>query len=170
MTVSLKYRLQLRFVLLSFAALLILQSLIVGFSLWRNYRQITLKSDRMIMTIISDPDSSEVADVRYFTVTYDLSSRTLSSDTSHTALISRSQAADYAKSVIADKTDKGYKDNYRYLVHRGKNRISIVFCPARSPWNLSVTGAVSLLIISGVGIALMTAVLAAYPAKSYLRL
>ena len=64
MTVSLKHRLQLRFILLSLAALLILQSLIVGFSLWRNYRQITLKADRMIMTIISDPDSSEVADAR----------------------------------------------------------------------------------------------------------
>ncbi len=75
MTVSLKHRLQLRFVLLSLAALLILQSLIVGFSLWRNYRQITLKADRMIMTIISDPDSSEVADARYFTATYDLSTR-----------------------------------------------------------------------------------------------
>ena len=165
MTVSLKHRLQLRFVLLSLAALLILQSLIVGFSLWRNYRQITLKADRMIMTIISDPDSSEVADARYFTATYDLSSRTLSSDTSHTALISRSQAADFAKSVIADKTDKGYKDNYRYLVHRGKNGISIVFLSRTVALESFRNSAVSLLIISGVGIALMTAVLAAVSGK-----
>lgn len=165
MTVSLKHRLQLRFILLSLAALLILQSLIVGFSLWRNYRQITLKADRMIMTIISDPDSSEVADARYFTATYDLSSRTLSSDTSHTALISRSQAADFAKSVIADKTDKGYKDNYRYLVHRGKNGISIVFLSRTVALESFRNSAISLLIISSVGIALMTAVLAAVSGK-----
>ena len=165
MTVSLKHRLQLRFVLLSLAALLILQSLIVGFSLWNSYRQITLKADRMIMTIISDPDSSEVADARYFTATYDLSSRTLSSDTSHTALISRSQAAGFAKSVIADKTDKGYKDNYRYLVHRGKNGISIVFLSRTVALESFRNSAASLLIISGVGIALMTAVLAAVSGK-----
>lgn len=162
---SLKRRLQLRFVLLSFAALFILQSLIVGLSLWRNYLQITLKADRMIMTILSDPESSEVADTRYFTVSYDLGSRTLVSDTSHTALISRSQAADYAKSVIADKTDKGYRENYRYLVHRGKNGITITFLSRTVALESFRNSAVSLLIISGIGIALMTAVLAAVSGK-----
>lgn len=165
MIVSLKRRLQLRFVMLSFAALFILQSLIVGFSLWSSYRQITLKADRMIMTILSDPGSSEVADTRYFTVSYDFGNQALTSDTSHTALISRSQAADFAKSVIADKTDKGYKDNYRYLVHRGKNGISIVFLPRTVALESFRNSAVSLLIISGVGIALMTAVLAAVSGK-----
>ena len=156
---NLKRRLQLRFVLLSFAALLILQALIVGFSLWRNYRQFTLKADRTILTILSDPDSSEVADARYFTVSYDPGSRTISSDTSHTALVSRSQATDYAKAVIADKTDKGYIENYRYLVHRGKNGISIVFLSRTVALDSFRNSAVSLLMISGIGIVLMTAVL-----------
>ena len=162
---SLKYRLQFRFVLLSFAALLILQSLIVGVTLWRNYRQITLKADRLITTIISNPESSEVADARYFTVTYDLSNRTLETDTSHTALISRSQATDYAKSVLADKTDKGYIENYRYLAHRGKNGISIVFLSRTVALESFRNSTVSLLGISGIGIMLMIAVLAAVSGK-----
>ena len=158
---SLKRRLQLRFVLLSFAALLILQSLIVGFTVWQNDRKTTLTADRMILTILSDPESYEAADARYFTVSYDLNSRTLTADTSHTALVSRPQAADYAKSVIAGKTDKGYRDSYRYLVHRGKNDLTIVFLSRMAALESCRSSAVSLLIVSGVGLALMTAVLAA---------
>lgn len=162
---NLKRRLQLRFVLLSFVALFILQSLIVGFSLWRNYRQITLKADRMILTILSDPDSSEVADARYFTVFYNLDTRTLASDTSHTARISRAQAANYAKSVIADKSNKGYADHYRYLVHRGKNGITITFLSRAVALESFLSSAISLLAVSVIGIALMTSVLAAVSGK-----
>ncbi len=162
---SLKRRLQVRFVLLSFAALLILQSLIVGFSLRQSYRQSTIKADRIIMAILSDPDSSKVADARYFTVSYDLGSRTLSSDTSHTALVSRSQAADYAKSVIAARSDKGYSDNYRYLTHRGKNSITVIFLSRTVALESFRNSAVSLMAISGIGIVLMTAVLAAVSGK-----
>ena len=158
---SLKRRLQIRFVLLSFAELLILQSLIVGFTLWRNYRQITLKADRMILALLSAPDSPEVADARYFTVSYDSDSRVLSSDTSHTALVSRSQAADYARSVIADRSDRGYTGHYRYLVHRGKNGITVTFLSRAVALESFHSSAASLLIISGIGLALMTAVLAA---------
>lgn len=165
MRTSLKHRLQLRFVLLSFAALLFLQSLIVGFTILRNYRQITLKADRIIMTIISNPDSSEVADARYFTVVYDLSNRTSEADISHTALISRAQAADYAKAVISDKTDKGYMENYRYLVHRGKSGITIVFLSRTVALESFRNSAVSLLMISGIGIVMMTAVSAAVSGK-----
>lgn len=162
---SLKRRLQIRFVLLSFAALFILQSLIVGFSIWRNYRQITIKADRMIMTIASNPDSPEVADTRYFTAVYDPDSWTLSSDISHTALISRQQAADYAKAVIADRSDRGYKDSYRYLMHRGKSGITITFLSRAVAWESFRNSAVSLLMISGIGIVLMTVVLAVVSGK-----
>ncbi len=162
---SLKRRLQLRFVLLSFAALFLLQALIVGFTLCRNYRQITLKADRMILTILSEPESSEVSDARYFTVSYDPSSQTLSSDTSHTALIDRSQAAAYAKSVIADHSDRGYKENYRYLVHRGKKGITITFLSRAVALESFRSGAAALLMISSIGIVLMTVVLAAVSGK-----
>ena len=160
MKITLKHRLQIRFVLLSFAALFVLQLLVVGFSLWRSYRQITLKADRMIMTIISDPDSSEIADARYFTVSYDLNNKISGSDTSHTALVSRQQAAEYAKSVIADKSGRGYIDNYRYLVHRGKNGITVSFLSRTVALESFFSSAVSLLMISGFCILMVTALLA----------
>lgn len=45
---SVKRRLQIRFVLLALAALVILQGLIVAFSIFRNYQQITGKADYII--------------------------------------------------------------------------------------------------------------------------
>lgn len=162
---SLKRDLQFRFVLLSFCALLTLQSLIVIFSVWHNYRQITMQADRMIMTIISDPDSSDVIDARYFKATYNIKSRTLSSDISHTALISKDQAADYVKSIIADRTEKGYKDNYRYLVHRGRNGITIVFLSRTVALESFRHFTISILIISGIGIVLMMVILVAVSGK-----
>lgn len=162
---SLKRRLQLRFVLLSFAALFILQTLIIGFSVWQNYRHITLEADRTIMAIVSDPSSPEVADARYFTVSYDLGSRTSTSDTSHTALVSQAQAADYAKSIIADRSDKGYRDTYRYLVYRRTNGITVTFLSRAAALESFRNGTASLLAISGIGIALTTAVLAAVSGK-----
>ena len=74
MKISMKRRLQFRFVLLSVAALVILQSLIVGFSICSSYRQMTIKADRIIMLADTAPDSVEAEDARYFRVVYHLES------------------------------------------------------------------------------------------------
>ncbi len=161
----LKRRLQIRFVLLSAAALILLQALIVGVSLWRSERQITLKADRMILNILSDPASSDAADARYFTVSYNIKEKTSVSDISHTALVSRAQAADYAKRVIAAKSDKGYIDHYRYLVHRQASGIRITFLSRAAALEAFHNNARSLLIISGIGILLMAAILTAVSDK-----
>lgn len=52
---SMKKRLQIRFVLISVTALLVLQSLIVAFSIAGNYRHITVQSDRLIMLTATSP-------------------------------------------------------------------------------------------------------------------
>ena len=49
MRINIKKKLQIRFVLLSVIALIILQSLIVSVSIARSYKQITLKADHVIM-------------------------------------------------------------------------------------------------------------------------
>ncbi len=54
---SVKRRLQIRFVLLALAALVILQGLIVSFSIFRNYQQITGKADYIIRLTSTAPDS-----------------------------------------------------------------------------------------------------------------
>ena len=58
---SVKRRLQIRFVLLALAALVILQGLIVSFSIFRNYQQITGKADYIIRLTSTAPDSPEAA-------------------------------------------------------------------------------------------------------------
>ena len=68
MKVSVKAKLQIRFVLLALAALVILQTLIVSVSVFRNYSQITKKADHIIMMTEHSPDDPEAAGARYFIV------------------------------------------------------------------------------------------------------
>ncbi|MGN0680047.1 MAG: sensor histidine kinase [Oscillospiraceae bacterium] len=162
---SMKHRLQLRFVLLSVAALLILQSLIVAFSIGRNYQQITVKADRIIKLISTSPDSSEIADARYFSVKYNPQNKSFQADLAHTSVVSQSLAADYAKKVIGDKTDKGYIDNYRYLVRREKDGIYITFLSRAVALESFRSNSVTLIIFSSVGIAVMIVILIAVSGK-----
>ena len=66
MKINMKRRLQIQFVFLSVTALILLQAFIVGFSIYRNYRQMTINADRLILLTNTAPDSSEISDARYF--------------------------------------------------------------------------------------------------------
>ncbi|MGN1110900.1 MAG: sensor histidine kinase [Oscillospiraceae bacterium] len=162
---SMKKRLQLRFVLISTAALLVLQSLIVGFSIGRNYQQITIQSDRLIILASTSPESLEKADARYFSVTYNFRNKTFEADLSHIALVTRSQAGDYAKKVIDSKSDKGYIDDFRYLVRRDKDNIQITFLSRAIALEYFRSNSATLIVISLIGIAIMTAVVVAVSGK-----
>ena len=162
---SMKKRLQIRFVLISVAALLVLQSLIVAFSIAGNYRHITVQSDRLIMLTATSPESSETADARYFSVTYNFQNKTFEADLSHIALVTRAQAADYAKKVIDSKSDKGYIDDFRYLVRRDKDSIQVTFLSRAVALDYFRSNSTSLIVISLIGIAAMTAILIAVSGK-----
>ena len=160
---SMKKRLQIRFVLISAAALLVLQSLIVGFSIAGNYQHITVQSDRIIMLTSTYPESPELADARYFSVIYNLQNKT--ADLSHIGTVTRAQAVDYAKKVIDSKSDKGYIDDFRYLVRRDKDSIQITFLSRAIALEYFRSNSASLIVISLIGIAVMTAVLIAVSGK-----
>ena len=64
MKTTLKRKLQLRFVLLSMAALLLLQGVIVSFSIWHSYRNMVSKSD----VILSQIREAHTSNFRYFSV------------------------------------------------------------------------------------------------------
>ena len=49
MKINMKRRLQIQFVFLSVAALVLLQAVIVGLSISRSYRQMTTNADRIIL-------------------------------------------------------------------------------------------------------------------------
>lgn len=156
-----KRRLKLRFVLLSVAAILILQTLIVGFSVYRSYRQMTLRADKIIRLTDTQPSSPEIADARYFKVSASLTDRSFETDLTHTALVSRGAAIDYAKSVIDSKSTRGYIDNYRYLVHRDSDGIHITFLSREMALEAFRANAASLVFISSAGIVIMAILLTA---------
>ena len=154
----LKRRLQVRFVLLSVLALIVLQTAIVTFSICRSYRQMTLRAD----TIIKSPETAaEADDARYFKVTFDLEARSFDFDLEHTSLVTRPLATELAKKVIADKSKKGYIEGYRYLVRYEAGIIKITFLSRIVATESFRSNARSLILISLSGIAVMAVLLTA---------
>lgn len=127
MKINMKRRLQIQFVFLSVAALVLLQAVIVGLSISRSYRQMTTNANRIILLANTSPDSSELGDARYFRVSYDIEDKTFETDLAHTSLVTQAIAMEYARDVIDMQSDSGYVQHYRYLVHRGKDGIHITF-------------------------------------------
>ena len=154
----LKRRLQVRFVLLSVLALIVLQTAIVTFSICRSYRQMTLRADTIIKSLET---AGEADDARYFKVTFDLEARSFDFDLEHTSLVTRPLATEFAKKVIADKSEKGYIDGYRYLVRREAGIVKITFLSRIVATESFRSNARSLILISLSGIAVMAVLLTA---------
>lgn len=161
MKLDMKRRLQVRFVLLSVAALLVLQTLIVGFSIAGSYRRMAAEADRIILLADTALDSPELGDARYFRVSYSPGEGSVEMDLSHTSLVTRDAAAEYAREVIASRSDSGYADGYRYLVRRGRGGVRITFLSRFEALDAFRDNARTLLLISLCGIAAMAAALAA---------
>ena len=154
----LKRRLQVRFVLLSVLALIVLQTAIVTFSICRSYRQMTLRADTIIKSLET---AGEADDARYFKVTFDLEARSFDFDLEHTSLVTRPLATELAKKVIADKSEKGYIEGYRYLVRHEAGIIKITFLSRIVATESFRSNARSLILISLSGIAVMAVLLTA---------
>lgn len=155
---KLKRRLQVRFVLLSVLALIVLQTAIVTFSICRSYRQMTLRADAIIKSLET---AAETDDARYFRTTFDIESKTFDFDLAHTALVTRPLATELAKKVIAGKSEKGYIAGYRYLVRREAGIIQITFLSRTVATESFRSNAGSLILISLSGIAVMAVLLTA---------
>ena len=158
---KIKRRLQLRFVLLSSAALILLLAVIAGTSIWLSYRQLFTTADRLIMMTDTDPDAPELEGARYFSVVFHTDDRTMDVDLTHTSLVKEKTATEYARTIIDDKSDKGFIDSYRYLVRRRPQEIKITFLSRQAALQTFESNRTSLLIVSAIGCCLMIAILAA---------
>ena len=165
MKINMKRRLQIQFVFLSVAALVLLQAVIVGLSISRSYWQMTTNADRIILLANTSPDSSELGDARYFRVSYDIEDKTFETDLAHTSLVTQAIAMEYARDVIDMQSDSGYVQHYRYLVHRGKDGIHITFLSRYEAIEAFRNNTETLILVSLGGIAVMAAVLAIVSAK-----
>ena len=157
----LKRKLQIRFVLLALTALVVLQTVIVGFSTVRSYRQMTLRADHLIRLAGMQSDAPELAEAHWFDAEYHFSDKSLRVDLNHTVLIQQEQAEEYAKQIISAKKDRGYLDGYRYLVRRGKGQLKITFLSRTTALEAWKTNTKTLVFISLSGIAVMVVILSA---------
>lgn len=158
---KLKHRLQLRFVLLAALALMVTQVLIVGMSLSLSYQKMCLRADELILQISKDPAAA--GDMRYFKVTK--TGDTVEADVSHTALVTRQKAMNYAQQVLSSGKSRGYLDDYRFLVHRGETEISVTFLSSIITHRAFQKNAVLLIEVSLGGVAMMTLFLALISAR-----
>ena len=158
---KIKRRLQIRFVIISSAALILLLAVIAGTSIWLSYRQLFTTADRLIKMTDTEPDSPELEGARYFSVVFHTADRTMDVDLTHTSLVREKAATEYARKIIDDKSDKGFIDSYRYLVRHRPQEIKITFLSRQSALNAFESNRTTLLIVSAVGCCLMIGILAA---------
>ena len=158
---KIKRRLQIRFVLISSAALILLLGVIAGTSIWLSYRQIFTTADRLIVLTDTNPDSPELEGARYFSVKYSMNDKTIETDLTHTSIITEKKAAEYARTILDEKTEKGFIDSYRYLVRRRPGEIKITFLSRKAALTMFDNNRTTLLIVSGIGYLLMIGLLSA---------
>ena len=158
---SLKRRLQIRFVLLSLMALVLLQTVIVGFSIARSYQQMTVRADRLIRMMYTDQNAPEIKETSYFRVMYYLKEKNFETDLTHSTQVSTEEAEDYAKQALDSCEDKGYIGQYRYLMHRTKIGIQITFLSREMAMEALQTNCKTLIGISVLGIVVMAIALTA---------
>ena len=158
---NMKRHLQVRFVLLSLTALIVLQAVIVGFNIVRSQQQMTARADRMIHLINKEPGAAEIKETSYFKVVYYLNDKRFETDLTHSAQVGIDEAEKYAKQVLDSRKDKGYIEQYRYLVHRTKRGIQITFLSRAMAMEAFQSNCKTLILISVWGIAAMSIVLTA---------
>lgn len=158
---KIKRRLQIRFVLISSVALILLLAVIAGTSIWLSYRQFFTTADRLIGLTDTNPDSPELEGARYFSVKYSMYDKTIETDLTHTSIMTEKTAAEYARTILDDKTDKGFIDSYRYLVRRHPGEIKITFLSRKAALTMFENNRATLLEVSGIGYLLVIGLLSA---------
>ena len=155
MKMTLKRKLQLRFVLLSMAALLVLQGVIVSFSIWHSYRDMASKSDVILSQIRENPSSN----FRYFSVKVHPGKSSIRIDTIQNVSVTPAQAGEYAKQALHANSDNGFIDSYRYQIYDSQEGMRILFLSRHSSIEMHRSASAGLIWISVGGLGVMCVVL-----------
>ena len=161
MNKKIERKLRLRFILIALAAILALQGVTLVLSIFLTYRQMTLRSDALIDMIEEDKGAPELGDARYFEVWYRFSDRSFETDLSHTKLVKRDGAIEYARKVLDSRKTEGYLDAYRYRVYRGPDEIGILFLSRKTTFENYKNTSRMLTVTSLIGTAVAAVVLTA---------
>jgi len=153
-----KKKLQIRFVLLSMTALIILQTAIDFFCIYRNYQQMAIRADKIISQI-NKGNTEQEGDVRYFLVTFEPDTYDFKVDLAHTSLIKEKKAVQYAQSVMNNKQTKGFIGNYRYQINNNDDNIRIIFLSRNINMETFKSNSKTLILISILGLTISGIVL-----------
>ena len=141
---ALKTKLRLRFVLLAMLSLLVIQSLIVGVSIFNNYRDLVTKSDILIAQLHNNVSGSS----RYFSVKIPIGKDTVYPDAVQHVSVTVEDATAFAHRVLERNQDKGFVDGYRYHIYRNENGTKIYFLFRESSIEMCKTAAENMILVS----------------------
>lgn len=145
---TLKTKLRIRFVLLAMLGLLLVQSVIVGMSIYHNYQDLVTKSDMLISQLYSNPSGAS----RYFSVKIPNGMDIVYPDAVQNVSITAEDATSFAQRVLAKEQEKGFVDGYRYHVYRNENGTKIYFLFRESSMEMCKTAAENMILISLIGL------------------
>lgn len=148
---GIRRKLQIRFVLLSMVALLVMQGAIVSFCAFYNYRDMTEKADM----ILNNVRKSETTVGGYFSVTVHPGESVIYVDKVEQITVSRENAVRLAKNAIASGKDRGYTEGYRYQIHREGKALRILFLSRKAGLELYRDSTNALILISALGLMVM---------------
>ena len=145
---TLKRKLRVRFVLLAMVSLLLVQSVIVGVSIYHNHQDLVTKSDMLISQINNNPSGAS----RYFSVKIPAGNETIYPDAVQHISITADEAIFLTQRVLAKNQEKGFLDGYRYHIYRNDSGTKIYFLHRESSIEMCKAAAENMILISLIGL------------------
>ena len=155
MKFGMKTKLRIRFVLISALALLFLLGVIVSVSLYLNYRDLEERSDLILEQLKETPDLN----VRYFSVKVHPAKGAIRPDVVQNVSVSPTEAARLAKIALESGKEKGFAEDFRFLLVRSDGGIRIFFLSRTSVMETARNAAKNLIGISILSLIAAVAVL-----------
>jgi len=120
---SLRTKLRIRFVVLTLLGLFLMQSVIVGLSIWQNLRDLEKKSDQLISQLYHHTSGAS----RYFSVKMPAGKETLYPVELQNVSVTSKGAVEMARWVLDQKEERGFIGGYRYHVYQNESGTVIYF-------------------------------------------
>lgn len=146
----LRRKLRIRFVLLSMAALLLLQGGIVAVSIRSSYRELVQKSDALLEQV----RQNAATNVRHFSVKV-TSDGVIRPDAVHYVALSREEMVSLAETALQKQTERGFAKEYRYHVYSAEKGRRILFLPRGASLEAHRESSVNLVQYSAAGLGAM---------------
>lgn len=153
--------LRIRFVLVSMAALIVMQGMIILFSTQRSYHNMVSKADDLIADIQKSYPEDANVDARYFVATIGRGSHTQTLDLNHISSVKRNNAQEYIRKALESQNTCGFINTFRYQIFKSTDKITIIFLARAFSLEALKNTLTSSIVCSGLGLCVMLGFLVA---------